>query len=705
MAGEEEGAGSEETESGTNSDGTTSTGDTEIPSWGALSEMVYAEDPLIVDDGVAFECATLCAEFIGVLKAVGEEGEFDGKIGVTDSHPAPLESLNSLDAQLTRLSRDLYDRIGNSDKSFLAALDDMLHLLKEAGKKYQETEDISSSEFDLDSVKSATGTGVTLTPHSGEIFSEKFLLERLQNAELSRSAGLWIEDAGIEDIEDPNYIWFTTLYAVGDHIRTSQIAFLYENMGTMWYRWGDTVRNGAGDFVNNLVGRTAGAWEGTGSQGVVAASVDFSTQLNSLVEAMWRVGDSYRYAALWLASTEEAMPKDPHNYMGTYRDAEGGGTPYPYLDETTLVDEYSITETEESVNYYGTHYNEKILIIDDPTPTYQENLKNTYVAGIVETNKYFPILPEYAGGTPPLGTDLPVDPLPDPDTPAGPEVPAGDPGPYVPGGGGATGPGGGSWTTPGTPSAEEQLRQLESLEDAAAKEQAAREEAAQDLAEQQSQQQMAQQAIQALQQGLGTVQQAVQDAARQSFENAMPPGGLPTAGLPPGLDPSKIAGLPGPGAGGPGGVPSNAGNAPGASRPSIDTTRLFPRAGLPGTSTPLAGLGGQQASGMPAGGSPMGGAPMGGGGAPGGGGRGQGDDKHERAKYLDRADNIDEGLGDAVDMSRPVVGETGNRLPVEQPQQPVVHRQRPVPAPAPEPAPVRRSPSGDRVILPGREDQ
>lgn len=695
MAGEEEGAGSEKTESGTNSDGTTSTGDIEIPSWGSLSGLVSEPGGLTVDDGVAFDCATLCAEFIGVLKAVGQDGLLDSASAVTATFPAPLASLNSLDVQLTTLGNDLYDRIGNSEKSYLAALEDMLHLLKEAGKKYQEADDSSSEDFDLDSVRPASASDVTIKPHDGDIFSEEFLMGRLENAELSRPAGLWPEDHEQQSFE--------TLHRVGDHIRTSGIAGLYENLGTQWYRWGDTVRNSAGDFVNNLVGITAGAWEGKGSQGAIAASQDYSNQLTSLVEAMWRVGDAYRLAALWLAATEAAMPETPENYGGTYRQESDGEAPYPYMSGNELNaisargDHVVLTE-----DVYDSEY---ILIIEDPTPYYQEKLNDTYVKGMTDSNQYFPILPEYAGGTPPPGTDLPVDPLPDPDTPAGPDVPAGDPGPYVPGGGGATSPGGGGATTPGTPSAEEQLRQLESLEDAAAKERAAQEEAAQDLAEQQSQQQLAQQAMQALQQGLGTVQQAAQDAARQSLENAMSPGGLPTAGLPPGLDPGKIAGLPGPGAGGPGGAPSNTGNAPSASRPSIDTARLFPRAGIPGTGTPMAGIGGQQASSMPAGGSPMGGAPMGGGGAPGGGGRGQGDDKHERAKYLDRADNIDEGLGDAVDMSRPVVGETGNRPPAEQPQQPVVHRQRPVPAPAPEPTSVQQSRTGDRVILPGREDR
>ncbi|MFI9533904.1 hypothetical protein ACIG56_11705 [Nocardia fusca] len=659
----------------------------EVASWETLTGLA-SEGKLLVEDGIAFECATLCAEFIGVLEAVGQDGLFDGASAVTASHPAPLESLNALDVQLTQLSNDLYDRIGNSDTSYLAALENMLQLLKEAGKKYQEAEDGSSDDFDLDSVTPASGTDVTIASHNGDIHSDEFLLKRLENAELSRSAGLWIEDH-----EEQTY---DTLYAVGDHIRTSGIAGLYENLGTKWYRWGDMVRNSAGDFVNTLVGRTAGAWEKEGSQGAIAASHDFEKQLESLVEAMWRVADSYRYAALWLASTEEAMPKDRQNHMGTYRDTENGTAPYDYLDEHSLVDEYTITyknstaPTQHADGYYADG-SEMIVIIDDPTPHYQEKLKNTYIAGIGETAEYFPVLPEYVGGTPP--PDPEPTPEPDPNPAPGPD-PNPIPGNPVGNPGGAYGP-----PASGLPSAEEEFRRL------AAGIADQEERAARELAEQQSQQ-MVPQLMQAAQQGLGMVQQALQDAAQRSMANSVPPGGLPTSELPPGIDLPKTAGLPGLGAGGPGGSPGAGLSNPGGSRPPIDTARLFPRAGLPGTSTPQAGLGGTQASGMPAGsGAPMGGAPMGGGGgAPGGGSRGQGDDKHERAKYLDRADNIDEGLGETLDMTRPVVGEAVNRPPAERPQ-PVVRRQRAESpqAPAPAPVPARPSNSEEPVVLPGRE--
>jgi hypothetical protein len=659
----------------------------EVASWEALTGLA-SEGKLLVEDGIAFECATLCAEFIGVLKAVGQDGLFDGASAVTASHPAPLESLNALDVQLTQLSNDLYDRIGNSDTSYLAALENMLQLLKEAGKKYQETEDGSSDDFDLDSVTPASGTDVTIASHDGDIHSKEFLLGRLENAELSRSAGLWPEDH-----EDQS---FETLYEIGDHIRTSGIAGLYENLGTKWYRWGDTVRNSAGDFVNTLVGRTAGAWEREGSQGAITASRDFGTQLESLVEAMWRVADAYRYAALWLASTEEAMPKDERNYMGTYREERGGEAPFPYLDENTLDEAY--THYEATATFYdaGTGYEtaEIVRVVEDPTPYYQEKLASTYLAGIGETNQYFPILPEYVGGTPPPDPEPTPEPDPNPAPGPGPDPnpipgnPAGNPG-------GAYGP-----SASGLPSAEEELRRL------AAGTADQEERAARELAEQQSQQ-MVPQLMQAAQQGLGMVQQALQDAAQRSMANSMSPGGLPTSELPPGVDLPETAGLPGLGAGGPGGSPGAGLSNPGGSRPPIDTARLFPRAGLPGTSTPQAGLGGTQASGMPAGsGAPMGGAPMGGGGggAPGGGGRGQGDDKHERAKYLDRADNIDEGLGETLDMTRPVVGEAVNRPPAERPQ-PVVRRQRAESpqAPAPAPVPARPSNSEEPVVLPGRE--
>ncbi|WP_189094066.1 hypothetical protein [Nocardia jinanensis] len=622
---------------------------------------------------------------MGVLETVGQEGLFDGAAPLSSSVPAPLSSLGALDQRLARLGTDLYRRVGGQDDSgtYLGASNDMLEALKTAGKKYQETDDSSADEFDMDSVIPPASIDVTLASHSGEIFSSGFHLDRLTNAELTVPAGI--------DLEDHEEQFYSTLYALGDYIRTYGLAGLYEAKGTKWFRLGDSLLEAKGALNNNLVGITANAWEGTGVDGLIAASEQYGTQIDSLVEAMWRVADAYRFAALWLEETQQAMPQDPHNYMGTYRDEAEGRAPYLYIDEDRLGEEYG--KIYQDVTFYdeaqGQEVTEAVVLIQDPTPYYREKFKETYLAGFIDTDQYFPLLPSYTPGTDPSATESP--PLVDEEDDNtyqdnGGFDPDAGAGGYTPTGAGSAVPTGEEWESewPGQAAADAELTEWEQAQEEAA------------------QQQVSQLGTQAIQQGMSAVQDALGAVEQSLADTGMPIGALPP-GLPLGIEPTRSAGLPAFKTGGPGGslgngTSSTAGNGPGVSKPATDPARLFPRAALPGANTPFAGAAGQQASGMPASGMPMGGSPGGSPGAAGGRG-GQGDDKHERAKYLDRADNLDEGLGDPLDMSRPVVGESGARPAAAERVQPPA-APRPV---APRPEPVRPSRSEEPVILPRRE--
>ncbi|WP_280399593.1 hypothetical protein [Nocardia carnea] len=650
------------------------TDETTVPSWTSLVELAETPDGLKIDDGTAEACATMCAELMSALAALQADGLMEGAGSLTTI--APLSSLEALDYRLTGLGTALSEILGTADKdgTHLGALDGMLETFTAAGKAYLEADGLSSDGFLEDIVPSTTGSGVTLTEHSGEIHSKKFLMERLEAMELIDTSV-----SGIEP-DPPRTLTYEQLYSLGEYIKTFGLAGLYESKGTKWYRWGDTIRDRSFEFKNDLTSRTRDAWHGDGAAGAVLAVDNYVTQLDALREAIWRVGDAFRYASIWLELTAEAMPDHPVNLAGTwsaYYDPTGAQLDtygYAYMDPSTIPDDFT-WRTDSS----GDH---PIVIIDDPTRNFQDRYNQTYATGFRETVAVFPKLPAYQGGSeiPPPGDPFGNDDTDDggggggetPEFPAGNGFPGGDAG----------------WPTQDDPSSRTSLQSTESyaLEAMEAEREAAAE-------------QQAQQMAQGLQQAMGMAQQAVQDAlgAVKDMTGLESQAELPAGGLPPLGDlsaaPPGLSGL-GAGLGGGSGPGGNA-TASGSARPGLDPAKLFPRASLPGIGTPAPTLAANSPMNS---GAPMGGAPMGGGGAP-AGGRGQGEDKHERAKYLDNAQNLDEVLGDPLDMTRSVVGETGARpvppVPPVQPHQPSPHQPTPAPHPQPrrtdQPVIVRRS--------------
>lgn len=152
--------------------------------------------------------------------------------------------------------------------------------------------------------------------------------------------------------------------------------------------------------------------------------------------------------------------------------------------------------------------------------------------------------------------------------------------------------------------------------------------------------------------GLTSAQQALQSALG-SNSSTSPAASL--AGLS-GLSPSELAaaaakktgaaskGGGGGGSGAGGGAAAKAGQ-------NLNATKLFPRASA---AIPVADIGaraGMAASASSAG-MPMGGMPMGGGGAGAGGGQQK---EHKRADYLDSTEHLEEAIGAAPIVARPVV--------------------------------------------------
>ncbi|MFD4354887.1 hypothetical protein ACFWPX_20190 [Nocardia sp. NPDC058518] len=155
-----------------------------------------------------------------------------------------------------------------------------------------------------------------------------------------------------------------------------------------------------------------------------------------------------------------------------------------------------------------------------------------------------------------------------------------------------------------------------------------------------------------LQSGLAAAQQALQSGLG-SNSSAGPASSL--AGLS-GLSPAELAAAAAKktGAaskGGGGGSGAGGGGAAKAAGQNLNASKLFPRASA---AIPVADAGARagMAAGASSPGMPMGGMPMGGGGAGAGGGQQK---EHKRADYLDSTEHLEEAIGAAPIVARPVV--------------------------------------------------
>ncbi|WP_280508607.1 hypothetical protein [Nocardia flavorosea] len=640
--------------------------DVAVPTWSSLNEMASSGDLVVVDGLAVYQCAEHCVQLMSILEEVKTEGKLIGEFPSAEYAVSAPTSLIELDKELAGLGTELYEIIGRvgQEGSYLNILDNILETLKTAIKAYQETEEGSARDFDLDSLASAPSGEVEIPPHSGVIHDEEFLRERLEAMESARSTGFYAEPYLSRSWND--------LYNLRSLLSICGIPGKYVDLGSKWYELGDAVYAAASEFVTNFRGSTADAWDGKGAVGAVAAATAFATQLEALWPAMWRVADTHRLAAYWLERTHDSMPTVAYQPAPVY---VSGGT-------------------------YGQSYSMTFDLLP-----YQKDYKATYVAGYEETNRLFPVLPT-AVFTPEVPLDDTVfddNAEDDGSSDGGGFDSSGDGGGIHPYGGGSGYPS----IDDGALLPEEELRGRAALSVGVREPdpQEAWEQARQDSA----QQQLMQQGMQAMQQGLNTAGQALQDgltAVQESMATSEMPGPFPTGGVPSVGDTPRGVGLPGLrsgglGGGAPGGTTSSPGNSPIQSRPSLDTSKLFPRAGLPAAAnTPLGGIPGSQTGGPPMGGMPMGGAP-GAGGA--GAGRGQGEDTHERAKYLDRVGNLDEALGDAIEMTRPVVGETGGRPAAPDQPQPSGGQRNPVPVREPR-VPPRQGGQEQPVMLPRTEN-
>lgn len=395
-----------------------------------------------------------------------------------------------------------------------------------------------------------------------------------------------------------------------------------------WYWIADELDDVFTEFVNNVGAVVNGdQWKGDGAAAAGTATNQYVSDTQSLRQGVRLVADNFSYTAGWLFLTQTSMPhgedvsgQESNPPDGPVLSAPGGGPP------------------PEGIEY------------PSQLPIYRQNFENTYLVGLPESDSSFPALPNPTsptsgvdpGGNPPGGG------------PAGGGAPGGGPA-----GGGPTVPppaAGGPGTAPGPDPAQQKQAQeaARRQQQEAVRQQQQAQEAAREQQAQQSGQQAMQQAMQAGQQGVQQAMSAAQQAAQQATQQEAARGmaGL-TSPAAAGLDPKT--GLPkGAGAAGGGAGAGSGSSAAGASSPAAreanQASKLFPRANPAAAPTSAAMNNAGRAGAAPMGGTP--GSP----GAAGAAGKGaQENNEHKRPSYLDSTEHLEEALGDAPQVVKPVV--------------------------------------------------
>ncbi|WP_157172166.1 hypothetical protein [Nocardia pneumoniae] len=598
-----------------------------------------AKDPLKFEQQAAVDLATATANTITNMRLMRRNAET--VINLTDFAPPPLVSGAALAKKFSGRGEEMRRII----EAHLDILQDMMDTIIAAGKNYDAGEQDNEALFDNISptFKAPVFPGDSKTPRFDWKSEKSFKDGHPVIGDVPKS----LRSRAIEFL--PSSIWaeskkqsWHTLYSLGQHIKNNYVAEILADAAGEWDFMGRKVQEYFSELLNRVDSVTAEQWTGTGAATAVAAIKNYADGIKPLQESLFQVRDIIRYTARWL-------------------DAQAGATP-----------------TE------ATNPAEKDPKADDWLPYYQNMFGDIYVKGMEQSATHVPNLVYPAAsfkGVPPLpGTKPAGGGKGKPESGSGTQT---GPGPGVTRPGPGPGPGYSLASSPGpgpgyaqTQESQRQERlqrqadvaarkqqqealafQREQQADArrqqaeAAKYQRQQQAEAKRQQEQQAADQAAQQSQQAMQQAMQAGQQAVQQAAQAAQQAAQEAAqkelaSKQLAGLPglPGLDPAT--GLP-KGAAGPGPGPGLASSP--LAKDLVQASKLFPRADAAvtaaGTAAGRAGM------------APMAGTP-GSPGSPGAAGRGAGGEagnQHKRLAGLQSSEHLEEALGDAPRVVKPVV--------------------------------------------------
>ncbi|WP_433523149.1 WXG100 family type VII secretion target [Nocardia pseudovaccinii] len=385
------------------------------------------------------------------------------------------------------------------------------------------------------------------------------------------------------------------------------------SMGGDWTRMAARLESGFADLGSNIDLLVKDRWQGDGSKAAKGAVDKYVGASKQLTTDMRQIGQLLVDGAMWTINFRQTLPQ-PDAKTGQYA---------------------AITPEQESA----------------ATKTAQDGFRAWYRPGI-QSSTVLPVLP------PPTG-------IPGVDSRT---TDGGDQRTSGGGGGGSSAADNAAAQQRAAQAAAQQQKALEQAQ-AQTKQQQAELEKQRQQAEQQAAQQQAQQAQQAaqqqaeqaaqqaasqaqdaLKQGLDSAKSAAEQAAQQAQAAAAKDmqsaglAGLPSALSALGKDALKAGGGAGAGKGAGGGAGSGAGA---GLSPNSLSSKLFPRAAVgDAAAAATAARAGLASTGQP--GSP-------GGMGPAGHGAGGQNKEHKRAAYLDSVEHIEEALGDAPVVVKPVV--------------------------------------------------
>ncbi|MFI1240358.1 hypothetical protein [Nocardia salmonicida] len=595
-----------------------------------------------LQDGVATDAAKYCADVLDIIGVVeGKVGELISPdtqmVGGAEDLVGHLVSGRALAREIYALGREFRDDILKDHKQ---VLNDMALSFLIAGNKYKNTDADSKSELSTILAERKPDDGIVhAEQHLGMINprdtawiddargADPGTFKKAETNKGGKYAGLpqdltgqkpeMIKQVSASRTAEPgSTLTYPDFHQL--HISLRRSSWL-RDLSSDWHRMASQLSRGFSDFDTRIVGLVDDEkkWTGQGANAGRDAVHRYAGTGHQLTRTMYRISNLILDAYTWAQTTQANMPDKPADQV---KDAS----------ERKAWEDHARTVFND---WYRPGYESAISVI--------------------------PVLPG----------------------PAGIKKVTDDKGP----GGTTTSPGGGGGGGGGSKAASDAAvaSQLKAQQDAAHKQQLAAlqqaeeqrkaQEAAQKQAEQkalqtaaQEQQQQAQEAAQSALSSIAEqvasqassigeqVASAVESAATQAEQAASLAGlsGIPTTAS--SLDEAaKKLGLASSKGGGAGGGGAGAGSPKVDPAQALDkASKLFPRASVAADfATAAASRAGLAGAGSGTG-SPMGG-PMGGGGAGAGAGGGQKD--HKRADFLDSVEHLEEAIGEAQTVVRPVV--------------------------------------------------
>ncbi|WP_040787204.1 hypothetical protein [Nocardia pneumoniae] len=588
---------------------------------------------LYLEDGAAYECADLCTAAINGVDAVRW---FAGHNGFTDQPFSNQPSGTGM--------ADKFNLSGTIIADGLEMLGSNLRALQElfvaAQKAYEQAEGESAAHFgkigdvvvpptlsDLSASGPFAFSYVDYTGLFAQTDVNPYGSPDSPSGEVlgfGQYGGFLKTPSGSEN---PYDLSWGDLYELGEDIRARDTVSMSYEMARNWASVGNAIPNVVDELIGRLKSVTQSKWEGPGSAQAFETVNVVVADAWPLSQAALALSGLYAHVAACLDKTQEEMPPDPDPPTTLWK--WNGWNPEGLFLYHSIsgVDDDEVNKYRE---YMEDYYESKFEYLDDYVP--EAPLPENRLGG------------DYGGAGAGTGDQTTQDYLNE-------LFGAGDDG-------GSSGSGGGlpaaGLETAGYESADPGA--LSPTDYSAYEEYAAQQEEAARAQEEAARQQAEQQAASAMPNALGQGIRDAASAAQQLANPSLTPSSLATPALPSGLDPSRASslspsGLRGGGAGS--GVGSGTGTA--TPKPAYEASKLFPRASIAGSATSFGATASQISAGPTAG---MPGSP-GAAGAP--GARNGQENKHERPQYLTHADNMDEALGEAVDMTRPVVGEAAPR--------------------------------------------